>query len=185
MLTAFLLHDYNLQSTTITPVSTRAALLILDEYCKATELAQQYKKRSTRNDVGFWLAYNNPHSLVATPVGYHFDVFKGGSRDRMKNAQMENKIVLISSKDSNRNSMLALGRGGAGPSKFAYAILDHGTGERRAAWLDIYGEHYANEHNGDLPRQVNQRLIVEYLDREDVGVEDDVRDDFVNDHGPF
>ena len=142
-------------------------------------------KRSTRNDVGFWLAYNNPHSLVATPVGYHFDVFKGGSRDRMKNAQMENKIVLISSKDSNRNSMLALGRGGAGPSKFAYAILDHGTGERRAAWLDIYGEHYANEHNGDLPRQVNQRLIVEYLDREDVGVEDDVRDDFVNDHGPF
>ena len=106
--------------------------------------------------------------------------------DRTQNAKMENKVKFISRCKSNSKSCLALGRGGGGRGAFCYAILDHsGSGERRERWLDLYGATYREENDGLDPMRVKQRLIVEFLNRDDLDVGYEERWEFVQEYGPI
>ena len=58
-------------------------------------------------------------TLLAHAVGYHRDIFSNNSGDKI-----ENKLLLVSHDRSNTKSDVALGRGGAGPGVFVYALLD-------------------------------------------------------------
>eukprot|EP00957_Ditylum_brightwellii_P185847 14149631-Ditylum_brightwellii.AAC.1 len=56
---------------------------------------------------------------LSTPVGYHKDTFSKSSGDTI-----ENKMLLVARDGSDTNMQFALGRGGAGPGIFLYAVLD-------------------------------------------------------------
>ena len=77
LLTAFLLFEYNYRTATLTPVSKRATATVLGKYTSAIEKASKCKPDEPKGEVGYWVVYFNPHSIVGVPVGYHFDVFKG------------------------------------------------------------------------------------------------------------
>jgi hypothetical protein len=60
------------------------------------------------------------YSLVQYPVGYHVDTFKGG-----RTAGLENKAVYCHpGRGTLDPNALAEGRGGAGPGRYAFALLD-------------------------------------------------------------
>ena len=59
------------------------------------------------------VSLSNHHTLVQHPVGYHFDVFA----DRVP--KLENRMCFVDHQEKS-----SVGRGGAGPSKFVWALLD-------------------------------------------------------------
>ena len=66
--------------------------------------------------------FGNIFSIVGYPVGYYFDVFKGGC------VSLENKVCFAI--DMNNNEF-NIGRGGGGVHKFVFAILDHSSNGTR------------------------------------------------------
>ena len=64
------------------------------------------------------------HSLVTHPVGFHFDAYSRHGHGDV----IENKICLVNINKNNRHCTTALGRGGSGPGKYVFAILDWGNG---------------------------------------------------------
>ena len=89
---------------------------------KATECVFELQR-----DVGFWIAITNRHSLVCHPVSFHKDVFANKEGDKL-----ENKICLVNFRRSNQKEELPLGRGGAGPGYYVFAIIDwEGTKKKR------------------------------------------------------
>ena len=104
------------------------------------------------------LATLNKFSVVAYPVCYHYDIFK----DRAPS--LENKICFSFASESNES----IGRGGDGPGRFVFALLDwqnkvSGTRRRKfiAAgglighnewltldhWVNLFGFHWDNDYN--------------------------------------
>ena len=83
-------------------------------------------------------------------MGYHRDTFSDRSGDKI-----ENKILLVARDRSNLGSKNALGRGGAGPGLFVFALLDwrQSTRARRRRWIRI---------GGDAHLRVTQRMIDEF-----------------------
>ena len=118
--TAIIIMYFNTKAISLKRRCTRsrAALMFLQEI-KDTQL-----KLSKDIVLGTYLSMAAEHSLVTHPVGYHLDAFsRHGSGD-----VIENKICLLNVQKSNCNSEYALGRGGCGPGKYVFAILDWGTG---------------------------------------------------------
>jgi hypothetical protein len=100
--------------------------------------------------VGYCLALNASHTLVTHPVGFHRDVFSSGQ------AEIENKLLIVSFDRSKLGEKLARGRGGAGPGIFVYAILDWGneTKARRTRFLQL---------GGDATVRVTQQIMDDWL----------------------
>ena len=71
----------------------------------------------TWNDFMDELVLLNKHTLVGYPVGYHLDVFADGE------PALENRICFVNTGRGTKWGP-ALGRGGAGPGKFCWALLD-------------------------------------------------------------
>ena len=61
------------------------------------------------------LAAQNHYTLVAYHVSYHYDVFKKGEHS------LENKICFEFDLEDGK---IDIGRGGSGPTKFVFALLD-------------------------------------------------------------
>ena len=115
------------------------------------------------------LAKENKFSVVAYPVCYHYDVFKEQS------PSLENKICFSFAAESDGN----LGRGGDGPGRFVFALLDwqnESSGRRRRRfigagglighnerltldrWVNLFGFHWNDDYNPqDLPAIAAQR----------------------------
>jgi len=72
------------------------------------------------------IANFNSHTLVQHPVGLHKDVF-GKRHDGTPLKSLENKTVFC---HAGLFSKYGVGRGGYGHGKFAFAILDWGSGGR-------------------------------------------------------
>ena len=78
------------------------------------------------------LALGNLYSLVAYPVGYHYDVFKDGQYC------LENKICFSFPSEK----LYDIGRGGCGSDRFVFAILDwtnSRAGKRRCEYINNGG----------------------------------------------
>ena len=74
------------------------------------------------------LALRNKFSVVAYPVGYHFDIFKSNE------ASLENKICFSFEADNTKDR----GRGGDGPGRYVFALLDWtngGSNSRRRRFI--------------------------------------------------
>lgn len=82
------------------------------------------------------MAVNNELTIVSHPVGAHRDVFGRG-----ENATdcIENKLVLTA--ELLYNKLRSIGRGGAGPTTFCFAMLDWKAParRRRARFLQLGG----------------------------------------------
>jgi hypothetical protein len=89
---------------------------MISEFELATimEVTEKFK-----HSVGFYLALNCRLTLLAHSVGYHRDTFSDNSGDKI-----ENKVLLVNKDRSNVGNKIAMGRGGAGPGIFVYALLD-------------------------------------------------------------
>ena len=80
---------------------------------------EEQKRHKFQKSQGYYLAKNCSLALLTHAVGYHKDTFSKNSGDNI-----ENNILLVSKDRSNTNSTIALGRGGAGPGVFVFALLD-------------------------------------------------------------
>jgi hypothetical protein len=81
-------------------------------------LAQSLHPRS-KSELLDALVVLNKHTMVAYPVGYHLDVFAD------KEPALENRICFVNPRLGQTTSGgPALGRGGAGGSKFCWELLD-------------------------------------------------------------
>ena len=97
-------------------VCPTAVVNMLGEWQDALKVCEQ---DSFRNLVGYYMARRCRLTLLAHAVGYHKDTFSNNNGDKI-----ENKILLVSKDRSDTSSQVALGRGGAGPGIFVYALLD-------------------------------------------------------------
>ena len=70
------------------------------------------------------LASQNQYTLVAYPVSYHYDVFKKGEHS------LENKICFEFDLEDGK---IDIGRGGSGPTKFVFALLDWTNSKSKAS----------------------------------------------------
>jgi hypothetical protein len=112
-------HGYALQ-----PLAARATL---DDLKEAQELSGDVV------EILCLVSCKNMYSMVCYPVGYHVDTFAGNK------ASLENKICFIM---KSWKGTRGCGRGGAGPNKYVWALLDWGTGaagERRRQYLAMGG----------------------------------------------
>mmetsp|Transcript_23622 Transcript_23622/g.34712 ORF Transcript_23622/g.34712 Transcript_23622/m.34712 type:complete len:561 (+) Transcript_23622:138-1820(+) len=94
----------------------KAALSMLGEWEEAKHMQQSDAFKKSQ---GYYLAKKCRITLLAHAVGYHRDTFSNNSGDKI-----ENKLLLVSHDSSNTKLDVALGRGGAGPGVFVYALLD-------------------------------------------------------------
>ena len=107
---------FNTKAVNSRSIRSRASLEFLEE--------MKNTKMNDNLNMGTSLSMAAEHSLVTHPVGYHWDHFsKRGSGD-----VIENKICLVNVQKSNSHNQYALGRGGCGPGRFVFAILDWGSG---------------------------------------------------------
>jgi hypothetical protein len=89
----------------------------------------------------------NKYSMVCYPVGYHVDTFAKNK------ASLENKMCFVV---KSWNGTRGCGRGGAGPNKYVWALLDWGVGavDKRRRFLAM---------GGSRKRRVTQKVWDDFL----------------------
>ena len=120
-----------------------------------SNINKSLKKNGTTSCDEMIRVYNsfNRHTLVCHPVGYHQDIF---TNDK---PCLENKICFMTENLSEK--YLGTGRGGAGPGKFVFAILDWEGYQRtrRSTYIAISG-------NADPPN-VTEQLWQQFIAQND------------------
>jgi len=139
VMTALLCLQYNKARKRQRKVISEAARRLLEEYELAKTAAAKYVAAAKEEiDQGHkppdfeykifsnpcsWLALWSSHTLVTHSVRYHLDVF-AKIRNKKGTDCIENKLLALHFLLSTFKGNLALGRGGAGPGIYLWALLD-------------------------------------------------------------
>ena len=105
--TLFKIHSAHILQAVDPLISPGAVMSQMEE----NRLAQEGS--NCMHDMIYKVSMSNHHTLVQHPVGYHFDKFHGNK------PKLENRMCFIDSEVDDD-----VGRGGAGPSKFVWALTD-------------------------------------------------------------
>ena len=115
-----ILQEEVLQRFTLFKIQSAHILQAVDPFISPGAVKTQMEENEAARDGSdclldmiIKLSLSNHHTLVQHPVGYHNDVFTGNV------PKLENKMCFIDSLARD-----AVGRGGAGPSKFVWSLLD-------------------------------------------------------------